>query len=78
MYATINTFIVVSCGTPSFSGRVGVEPFNSTTVGSEIAYQCQSGFLPEGRRTSVCAGDGRWNPDPATLMCEGKMYYTIG
>ena len=68
----------VSCGTPSFCGRVDIELFNSTTVGSEIVYQCQSGLLPEGRMTSVCGGDGRWNPDPATLMCEGKMYHTIG
>ena len=67
-------FLSVSCGTPNFAGRVDVEPFNSTTVGSEIVYQCQSGLQPEGRMTSVCGGDGRWNPDPATLLCEGKMY----
>ena len=67
-------FLSVSCGTPNFAGRVDVEPFSSTTVGSEIVYQCQSGLQPEGRMTSVCGGDGRWNPDPATLLCEGKMY----
>ena len=67
-------FLSVSCGTPSFAGRVNVEPFSSTTVGSEIAYQCQSGLLPEGRMTSGCGGGGLWNPDPATLMCKGKMY----
>ena len=55
--------------------RVDVELFNSTTVGSEIVYQCQSGLLPEGGVTSVCREDGRWNPDPATLLCEGKMYH---
>ena len=64
----------VSCGAPSFSTGVTVEPFSNTTVGSEIVYQCQSGFLPEGEMTSVCGGDGRWNPDPVTLLCEGKMY----
>ena len=62
----------VSCGAPSFAGRVGVEPFSSTTVGSEIVYQCQSGLLPEGRMTSLCGGDGKWNPDTTTLMCKGK------
>ena len=30
------------------------------------------------RRTSVCGGDGKWTPDPATLICEGKMCHTIG
>ena len=59
----------MSCGTPSFAGRVDVEPIISTTVGSEIVYKCQSGLLPDGNITSVCGGDGRWNPDPATLLC---------
>ena len=68
----------MSCGTPSFAGHVDVEPFNNTTVGSEVAYQCQSGLQPEGRMTSVCEEDGKWNPDPATLMCKGKFYYAIG
>ena len=67
---------LVSCGTPSFAGRTNVEAFNSTTVGSEIVYQCQSGFLPEGRMTAVCGEDGRWNPHPDTLMCQGKFYCT--
>ena len=66
------SFFSVSFRTPSFASRVDVEPFNSTTVGSEVAYQCQSGLQPEGRMTSVCSRDGRWNPDPATLMCKGK------
>ena len=67
-------FFSVSCGTPTFAGRVDVESFTSTTVGSEIVYQCQSGLLPEGRITAVCREDGRWNPDPVNLLCEGKMY----
>ena len=64
----------VSCRAPSFSTGVTVEPFSNTTVGSEIVYQCQSGFLPEGGVTSVGGEDGMWNPDPATLLCEGKLY----
>ena len=68
----------VSCGTPSLADRVDLELFNSTTVGSEIVYQCRSGLQPEGRMTSVCGGDGRWNPDPTTLICKGKLYFAIG
>ena len=64
----------VSCGAPSFSAGVTVEPFSNTTVDSQIVYQCQSGFLPEVGVTSVCREDEMWNPDPATLMCEGKLY----
>ena len=64
----------VSCGTPSFASHVDLEPITSTTVTSEIVYQCQSGLLPEGNMTSVCGEDGMWNPNPATLMCKGKTY----
>ena len=62
---------VIDCGTPSFAGSVAVESFSSTTVGSDIFYKCQSGLLPEGRKNSVCGGDGMWNPDPRSL-CTGK------
>ena len=48
-----------------------MEPFCSTTVGSEIFYQCQTGFVQEGRGTVMCGEDGRWNPDPQGL-CTGK------
>ena len=70
----------VSCGTPSFASRVDMEPITSTTVTSEIVYQCQSGFLPEGNMTSVCGEDGMWTPNPATLMCKGKtdVYSWVG
>ena len=60
----------IDCGAPSLSCGVIVEPFSSTAVGSELVYQCQSGFLPEGRRTLLCGEDGRWNPDPQSL-CTG-------
>ena len=48
-----------------------MEPFCSTTVGSEIHYQCQTGFIPEQRTTLLCGEDGSWNPDPQSL-CTGK------
>ena len=48
-----------------------MEPFCSTTVGSEINYQCQTGVLPEERMTLLCGEDGRWNPDPQGF-CTGK------
>ena len=48
-----------------------MEPFSSTMLGSEIHYQCQTGFIPEERTTLLCVEDGRWNPDPQSL-CTGK------
>ena len=71
----------IACGAPSFSCGVTVEPFSSTINNSEIFYQCQPGFLPEGRGTLRCGEDGRWSPDPQDL-CTGKqacnfVYYYI-
>ena len=63
----------IVCGAPSFVNGMTVEPFCSTTVGSEIFYQCQSEVLPEERTTLLCGEDGRWNPDPQGL-CTGKPY----
>ena len=39
-----------------------------------IAYQCEEGFMPEGRVEAIyiCDDDGRWSPDPTCLtqhMC---------
>ena len=53
-----------------------MEPFRSNIVGSEIVYRCQSGFLPEGRRTLLCGEDGRWDPDPQRL-CTGITCFII-
>ena len=53
-----------------------VEPFCITIVGSELIYQCQSGFLPEGSGTLLCGEDGRWNPEPQSLST-GKICFTI-
>ena len=63
----------IVCEAPIFSsaaGGVAVEPFCSTTVNSEIVYQCQPEVLPEERRTLLCQEDGRWSPDPQGL-CTG-------
>ena len=70
-HTCISPASTIDCGTPSFTGGVAVEPFNSTTVGSDIFYKCQSGHLLEERRNLVCGGDGMWSPDPQGL-CTGK------
>ena len=62
------------CEAPIFSSGasgVGVEPFSSTVVSSEILYLYQTGLLQERRGTLLCGKNGRWNPDPQSL-CTGK------
>ena len=41
-----------------------------------IVFGCNSGFVPIENMTAVCALDGRWIPDPATLVCTCKSTYS--
>ena len=41
--------------------------------GAQIFFRCNPGFVPAGNMTAVCETDGRWNPDPATLVCTCKI-----
>ena len=62
----------VSCGSPIIPGNGSIEAYQNTLEGAEIFFKCDSGFVPAGRMTAVCGADGRWNPDPASLMCISK------
>ena len=66
--------IPVSCGQPVTPGNGSIDPYQNTTVGAEIFFRCNPGFIPAGRMRAVCAANGRWNPDPAILVCTGKMF----
>ena len=44
----------------------------NTLEGAEIFFKCNTGFVPAGRMMTVCRADGRWNPDPATLVCTSE------
>ena len=50
------------------------ESVNSTVVGTELHFKCQSGFIAKSLRPSVCSSDGVWVPDPQDYECqtEGK------
>ena len=54
-------------------GNGSIEPYQNTTEGAEIFFRCNPGFVPAGRMTAVCIADGRWNPDPADLVCTGEI-----
>ena len=53
----------VSCGAPSIARGVAVEPFNSTTVGSEIFYHVLSARASTWREQDISVG-GRWEVEP--------------
>ena len=73
MYITIP----VSCGQPLSPGNGSIEPYQNTIEGAEIFFRCNPGFVPAGRMRAVCGADGRWNPDPAGLVCTGERVFNV-
>ena len=60
------------CGEPSVAIGVEVISLLSTIEGSEIMYQCGSGFHPQAMViTAVCGNNGLWSPDPTLQNCTG-------
>jgi hypothetical protein len=39
--------------------------------GQFITFTCPHGFVLTGPNTSVCTGNGRWEPDPGEVDCIG-------
>ena len=62
----------VSCGQPVIPGNGSIDTYQNTLEGAEIFFKCNPGFVPAGRMRAVCATDGRWNPDPAALVCTSE------
>ena len=65
--------IPVSCGQPVIPGNGSIETYQNTTEGAEIFFRCNPGFVPAGTMRATCGTDGRWTPDPATLVCTGEI-----
>ena len=59
----------VNCSDPTVPVNGSIEEYQNTTEGAEIVFGCDLGHSPAGQMRATCASDGRWNPDPATLMC---------
>ena len=62
-----------NCGDPTAADNGSFEPYQITTEGAEIFFRCSPGFVPLGRIGAVCRADGRWGPDPATLVCTCEL-----
>ena len=69
--------LVTECGSPIARHNGSIKAHQNTTEGAEISFMCNLGFVPAGRMRAVCGADGRWNPDPATLVCTSKYCILI-
>ena len=66
-------FLKANCGAPTVPTNGSIGAYQNTTEGTVIMFGCDPGFVPAGNTTAVCASDGRWIPDPATLVCTCKL-----
>ena len=62
-----------NCSDPT----VPINGFINKTEGAVIFFGCDPGFVPDGLTRAVCEADGRWNPDPATLVCTCEPTHSI-
>ena len=65
----------VNCSGPTVPGNGSFEPYQNTTESAMIFFRCDPGFVPAGRMVVVCGTDGRWSPDPATLVCMCELIW---
>ena len=63
----------VNCSDPTVPRNGSIEPYQNTTGGAVIFFRCNPGFVPAERMRTLCRADGRWNPDPATLVCTCEL-----
>ena len=52
---------------PPVNGSIA--EFVSAAVGSQILYNCDPGFLPEGLTVSICSPNMSWSSNPADFIC---------
>ena len=67
------TFLQSTAVIPPVPGNGSIEPYQNTLEGAEIFFGCNPWFVPAGRMRAVCRADGRWDPDPATLVCTCEL-----
>ena len=45
--------------------------------GQTITFTCLPGQILNGSNTSMCMGNGRWEPDPGNVECTGGFITTV-
>ena len=65
----------VKCGSPVSDESVSFVLVMGLTYvaleGDVATFSCSSGFVLTGSNISTCMGNGKWEPDPREVMCEG-------
>ena len=46
--------------------------------GTVLSFECPPQYALSGPNTTICMGNGEWEPDPREAECKGiKLHYTI-
>ena len=60
------------CSYPVIGMNIIVDSYSTGGLeGSQIWYNCETGFVPRDKMIATCSHNGSWTPDPANLVCEG-------
>ena len=62
----INSSIIVTSSFTAFDGPV--------VEGSNVTFSCDNSTLITGPNFTKCTADGKWEPDPRGVKCEGRSF----
>ena len=59
------------------NNNVGIVGYNDRALeGDHITFTCPSGLVLNGSNSSMCVGNGEWEPDPREVNCISELYMT--
>ena len=71
--------LAAKCGDPLDHQILSVNNFiistgytNPALEGSSVNFSCPSELVLDGFKSSICMGNGKWEPDPRVVKCKGE------
>ena len=72
-------WILANCGNPDLLSTCGysrpvpnlLDDHGLPIEDSTVRFSCPPGQVLTGPNSSICMGNGEWEPDPSGLICEG-------
>ena len=71
-------FATVTCRAPLVESVLiighGYSIPNVALEGDSVSFTCSSGLILTGPNSSICTGNGEWEPDPREVACHKRRY----
>ena len=71
-------FLTVNCGAPfdELASSMMVMGYNGVALeGDSVSFTCSSGDVLTGPNSSICTGNGKWEPDPRISACHKNHHH---